>query len=65
MYEKHEGYMIRRMREEEEKNLAQQKKDPVEESFNKLMATIDRIEAKLNVLLDKDKVITTYKGKKI
>lgn len=48
MYESHEGYMIRRMREEEEKNLAQQKKDPVKESFEKLMATIDRIEAKLD-----------------
>jgi hypothetical protein len=48
MYESHEGYMIRRMREEEEKNLAQQKKDPVKESFEKLMATIARIEAKLD-----------------
>jgi hypothetical protein len=48
MYESHEGYMIRRMREEEEKNLAQQKKDPVKDSFEKLMATIDRIEAKLD-----------------
>lgn len=65
MYESHEGYMIRRMREEEEKNLAQQKKDPLKESFERLMETIDRIEAKLDYLLNKDKVITTYKGKKI
>ena len=48
MYEKHEGYMIRRMREEEEKNLAQQKKDPLKESFDRLMSTIDRIEKKLD-----------------
>jgi len=48
MYEKHEGYMIRRMREEEEKNLARQKKDPLQESFDKLMSTIDRIEKKLD-----------------
>lgn len=48
MYEKYEGYMIRRMREEEEKNLSRQKKDPLQESFDKLMATIDRIETKLD-----------------
>jgi hypothetical protein len=48
MYEKYEGYMIRRMREEEEKNLARQKKDPLQESFDKLMSTIDRIEKKLD-----------------
>jgi len=48
MYESHEGYMIRRMREEEEKNLVRQKKDPLKESFDKLMSTIDRIEKKLD-----------------
>lgn len=48
MYEKYEGYMIRRMHEEEEKNLAQQNKDTLKESFEKLMATIDRIEKKLD-----------------
>jgi len=48
MYESHEGYMIRRMREEEEKNLVRQKKDPLQESFDKLMSTIDRIEKKLD-----------------
>lgn len=48
MYESYEGYMIRRIREEEEKNLAQQNKDPLQESLDELIATIDRIESKLD-----------------
>jgi hypothetical protein len=49
MYEPYEAYMMRRMREEDEKELArQQANDPVKQAFDKLMATIDRIEAKLD-----------------
>jgi hypothetical protein len=55
--------MLRRLKEEDEKVV--RPKDTVKESFEKLMSTIDRIESKLDDLLNKDKIITTYKGEKI
>ena len=54
MQERYDAYMMRRMREEDEKELARQKSappDPVEVSVKKLISSIDRIEKKLDYIL--------------
>jgi hypothetical protein len=54
MYESYEDYMLRRLNEEDRKVV--RPKDTVKESFERLMTTIDRIEAKLNKLVEKNNV---------
>jgi hypothetical protein len=54
MYEKYEGYMIRKLKEDAEKSLRNQKKDrSYEEIFESIMERLDRIETKLTKLVEK------------
>lgn len=54
MYEKYEGYMIRRLKEDAENSLKNQKKSrSYEEIFESIMKRLDRIETKLTKLVEK------------
>lgn len=54
MYEKYEGYMIRRLKEDAENSLKNQKKNrSYEEIFESIMERLDRIETKLTKLVEK------------
>lgn len=54
MYEKYEGYMIRRLKEDAENSLKNQKKNrSYEEIFDSVMERLDRIETKLTKLVEK------------